>query len=244
LALEYFKVTPAKFGEALTKSTTLSADFVERFIVDDAGRGKLGLALEYFKVTPAKFGEALTKTNTLSADFVERFIVDDGGRGKLGLALEYFKVTPAKFGEALTKSTTLSADFVERFIVDDGGRVRLAIGCAHFGLTLNQIGVLLVRSSFKSEFVQKYIMDSSKWCLVKRLHKFTSADVDASLANRQRNPQTPATGRLVELFNMEHPDRPEWSDTHTYTHFQPCVYCMLLLCFCSLLCLGLFLPEG
>jgi hypothetical protein len=83
-------------------------------------------------------------------------------------------------------------------------------------------------------------MDSSKWCVVKRLDKFSRADVDASLANLQRNVQTPAIGRLVELSNMHHPECPEWSvsDTHTYTHFQPCVYCMLLLCFCSLLCLG------
>jgi hypothetical protein len=164
------------------------------------------LALGYFKVTLAHFGQVLTKTNILGVDFVERFIVDDGGRGKLELALKCFKVTLARFGEALTKSTTLSADFVERFIVDDGGRVRLAIGCAHFGLTLNQIGVLLVRSNFKSEFFLKYIMDNSKWCVVKRLDKFSCADVDASLANAQ----TPATGRLVNLSNMQHPDRPEW----------------------------------
>jgi len=218
--------------------------FLHRFIFDDAGRGKLELALRCFKVTLANFGEVLTKTHTLSAEFVERFIVDDAGRGKLELALEHFKVTLAKFGEVLTKSSTLSVEFVRQCVVDDAGRVRLAIGCAHFGLTLNQMGVLLLRSNFKSAFVQKYIMDSSKWCFVKRLDKFSSADVDASLANRQRNAQTPATGRLVELSNMQHPDRPEWSDTHIHTFstmrvlYVVAVFLLsfmswILVCFCQ-----------
>jgi hypothetical protein len=64
----------------LTKTHTLVVDFVERFIVDDGGRGKLELALGYFKVTLAKFGQVLTKSTILSVDFVRQCVVDDAGQ--------------------------------------------------------------------------------------------------------------------------------------------------------------------
>jgi hypothetical protein len=180
----------------------------------------------------------LTKTNTVATDFVEQLIVSEAGRTELQRGLQDFGVTLPKFGEMLTKTNTVATDFIRKYVVNDAGRVDLAIGCAHFGLTLFQMGILLLQSSFKSGFVQQYIVDRTKWYLVKRLDKFTKADLDLSRAKKLGNPQTPTT-RLVDLSKMQHQDRPQWSDTHTHTHIfnHACTY-MSSLCCVALLFLG------
>ena len=101
----------------LTKTCTVSIDFIQKFVVDDAGLQRLEAGLGRFGISLQEFGKVLTKTNTMGIDFIQKFVVDDTGRQNLAIGCAHFGLTLLQFGIILCKSG-FSSRFIQEYIVN------------------------------------------------------------------------------------------------------------------------------